>query len=264
MVHGTWYMVHGTWYRVQSTEYRVQSTEYRVQSTECRVQSTEYRVRSTEYGVQSTEYRVQSTEYRVQSTEYRVQSTEYRVQRTKYKVHSTKYTVHSTQYTTRKLLPVCDTLGPCRLSCTCVDSNLDPFRLLLLKCINIEKTHLEFTDFNFWFNICWFRRVKIVSIRCIFGFVLSFRTTFVGVLLAPTVFRVVSALPTVPTFNRILVLVLVLALVSSLLPFALALAMLCPFLCQTHRCPFGRLLVGVTNLSFSRFVLRGLYTHSTF
>ena len=213
---------------------------------------------------QSTEYRVQSTEYRVRSTEYGVQSTEYRVRSTEYRGQNTKYTVHSTQYTTRKLLPVCDTLGPCRLSCTCVDSNLDPFRLLLLKCINIEKTHLEFTDFNFWFNICWFRRVKIVSIRCIFGFALSFRTTFVGVLLAPTVFRVVSALPTVPTFNRILVLVLVLALVSSLLPFALALAMLCPFLCQTHRCPFGRLLVGVTNLSFSRFVLRGLYTHSTF
>ena len=33
-------------------------------------------------------------------------------------------------------------------------------------------------------------RVKIVSI-CILGFVFSLRTTFVGVLLAPTVFRVV-------------------------------------------------------------------------
>ena len=82
---------------------------------------------------------------------------------------------------TRKLLHVCDILGPCRLSCTCVDSNLDPFTLLLWKCVNVEKTHVESTDFNFWFNICWFRRVKIVSIRCIFGFVLSFRTTFVGV-----------------------------------------------------------------------------------
>ena len=71
-----------------------------------------------------------------------------------------------------------------------------------------------------------------MSIRCIFGFVLSFRTTFVGVLLEPTVFRVVSALSTVPTFNRILVLVLVLTPVSSLLsllsllPFAFTLAVL--------------------------------------
>ena len=31
---------------------------------------------------------------------------------------------------TRKLFSVCDTLGPCRLSCTCVDSILDPFRPL--------------------------------------------------------------------------------------------------------------------------------------
>ena len=132
----------------------------------------------------------------------------------------------------RNHLPVRDTLRPCRLSCTCVDSNLDPFTLLLLKCINIEKTHLEFTDFNFWFNICCFRRVKIVSIRCILGFVLSFRITFVGVLLTPTVFRVVSALFTIPAFNRILALVLVLTLVASLLsllsllPFAFALGVL--------------------------------------
>ena len=98
----------------------------------------------------------------------------------------------------RKLLPVCDTLGPCRPSCTCVDSNLDPFRpshplrLLLLKCVNVETTLVEFIDFDFWFNNRWFR-VKIVSI-CILGFVFSIRTTIVGVLLAPTVFRVVSAL----------------------------------------------------------------------
>ena len=46
----------------------------------------------------------------------------------------------------RKLFPVCDTLGPCRLSCTCVDSKLDPFRPLLLKCVNVEKTHVESTD----------------------------------------------------------------------------------------------------------------------
>ena len=65
---------------------------------------------------------------------------------------------------------------------------------------------------------------------CILGFVFSLRTTFVGVLLAPTVFRVVSALSTVPTFNRILDLVLALVLILfvlsllSLLPFAFAFA----------------------------------------
>ena len=72
-------------------------------------------------------------------------------------------------------------------------------------------------------------RVKIVSISCILGFLFSFRTTFVGVLLAPTVFQVVSALSTIPTFNRILVLVPVLTpLLSllSLLRFAFALAVL--------------------------------------
>ena len=57
----------------------------------------------------------------------------------------------------RKLLPECDTLGPCRLSCTCVDSNLDPFRPLHFNSVNVEIIHFEFTDFNFWFNICWFR-----------------------------------------------------------------------------------------------------------
>ena len=62
---------------------------------------------------------------------------------------------------------------------------------------------------------------------CILGFVFPLRTTFVGVLLAPTVFRVVSALSTVPTFNRILVLVLALVLsVLSLLPLAFAFAVL--------------------------------------
>ena len=67
---------------------------------------------------------------------------------------------------------------------------------------------------------------------CILGFVFSLRTTFVGVLLAPTVFRVVPTLSTIPTFDRILVLVLALVLVLSvlsvlsLLPFAFALAML--------------------------------------
>ena len=71
-----------------------------------------------------------------------------------------------------------------------------------------------------------------MSIRCILGFVFSLRATFVGVLLAPTVFRVVSALTTVPTFNRILVLVLALVLVLSVLsllsflPFAFALTVL--------------------------------------
>ena len=49
-----------------------------------------------------------------------------------------------------------DTLRPCRLSCTCVDSNLDPVRtshlLRLLKCINIEVSHAAFINFNFWFN----------------------------------------------------------------------------------------------------------------
>ena len=66
---------------------------------------------------------------------------------------------------------------------------------------------------------------------CILGFVFSFRTSF-GVLLAPTVFREVSTLSPIPTFNRILVLVLALVLVLSvlsllsLLSFAFALAML--------------------------------------
>ena len=58
----------------------------------------------------------------------------------------------------------------------------------------------------------------------------SLRTIFVGVPFAPTIFRAVSALSTVPTFNRILVLVLALVLVLSvlsllsLLAFAFALA----------------------------------------
>ena len=96
---------------------------------------------------------------------------------------------------------------------------------------------------------------------CIHGFVFSFRTTF-GVLLAPTVFRVVSTFSTIPTFNRILALVLALVLsVLSLLAFAFALATLasclvCPCLCQMRQCPLGRLLLGVMDLSVSRFVLR--------
>ena len=58
---------------------------------------------------------------------------------------------------TRNRRPVRDTLRPCRLSCTCVNSNLDPFRpshslRLLLKCINVEVTHVELIDFDFWFN----------------------------------------------------------------------------------------------------------------
>ena len=57
-----------------------------------------------------------------------------------------------------------------------------------------------------------------------------FRTTFVGIFLAPTILRVVSALSTAPTVNRILVLVLVLVQsllsVLSLFPFAFALAVL--------------------------------------
>ena len=55
-----------------------------------------------------------------------------------------------------------------------------------------------------------------MSICCVLGFVLSFRSIFVGVLLAPTVFRVVSALYTIPTFNRVLVLVLVPCCVASI------------------------------------------------
>ena len=54
---------------------------------------------------------------------------------------------------TRNRLPVRDTLRPCRISSTCVDSNIDPFRPLLLKCVNVKKTHAESTDFDFWFNI---------------------------------------------------------------------------------------------------------------
>ena len=114
---------------------------------------------------------------------------------------------------------------------------------------------------------------------CILGFVFALRTTFVGVLLAPTVLRVVSALSSVPTFNRILVLVLALVLVLSvlsllsllsLLPFAFCpcracLCFVCPCLCRMHQCPLSRLLLGVMNLSVSRFVqFRDLYTHSMF
>ena len=67
---------------------------------------------------------------------------------------------------------------------------------------------------------------------CILGFVCSLRTTFVGVLLEPTIFRVVSTLSTIPTFNRIFVLVLALVLVLSvrsllsLLSLAFALSVL--------------------------------------
>ena len=70
-----------------------------------------------------------------------------------------------------------------------------------------------------------------MSVRCILGFVPPLRTTFV-VLLVPTVFRAVSALCTVPPFDRILVIALVLALVLlsllslSLLTFSFALATL--------------------------------------
>ena len=107
-----------------------------------------------------------------------------------------------------------------------------------------------------------------MSIRRILGFVLSFRTTFVGVLLAPTVFRVVSALSTIPAFNRILVLVLVLPPVSSvlsllsLLPFAFALFALA-FAKRTD-VHWVVSSVGVTGLYVSCFVLRSLYTHSMF
>ena len=43
----------------------------------------------------------------------------------------------------RKLLPVYDTLGSRCLSCACVNSNLNPLKLSLLKCVNVEKTHVE-------------------------------------------------------------------------------------------------------------------------
>ena len=80
---------------------------------------------------------------------------------------------------------------------------------------------------------------------------------------------------TVPTFNRILVLVLaVLAVLAVLVVLAvLAVLCLCPCraclcfvcLCQTHRCPSGHLLLGVTDLSVSCFEhVRGLYTRSMF
>ena len=96
---------------------------------------------------------------------------------------------------------------------------------------------------------------------CILGFVFSLRSTFVCVLLAPTIFRVV-----------VLALVLVLSVLSllSLLTFAFALAVLAFALfalafCQMHRCPLGRLLLRVMNISVSRFVhLRDFYTHSMF
>ena len=110
---------------------------------------------------------------------------------------------------------------------------------------------------------------------CILGFVFSLRSIFFGVLLAPTVFRVVSALSTVSTFNRIPVLVLALVLVLSVLsllslpslcvcPCRACLCFVCPCLCQMHQCSLGRLLLGVMNLSVSRFVyFRDIYTHSS-
>ena len=110
-----------------------------------------------------------------------------------------------------------------------------------------------------------------VGVCCIPGFVLSFRTTC-GVLLAPTVFRVVSALSRIPTFNRILVLVLVLT--PDCCPccpcFPLPLPLPClPLPCLPLPLPNALMSVGssppgVTNLSVSRFVLRGLHTHSMF
>ena len=60
---------------------------------------------------------------------------------------------------------------------------------------------------------------------CDLGFVLFFGTTFVAVFFAPTVFRTMSELSTMPTFNRILVLVLsllsLLSLALAVLAFAL-------------------------------------------
>ena len=48
-----------------------------------------------------------------------------------------------------------------------------------------------------------------------------------------------------------------------LLPCRACLCLVCLCLCQTHRCPSGHLLLGVTGLSASCFEhLRGLYTHS--
>ena len=74
---------------------------------------------------------------------------------------------------TRNHRSVRDSLRPCRLSCTCVNSNLDLFRSshllsLLLKCVNVKITHVDVIDFDFRFNNRWFR-VKIVSI-CILRF----------------------------------------------------------------------------------------------
>ena len=109
---------------------------------------------------------------------------------------------------------------------------------------------------------------------CILGFVFSLRTTF-DVLLEPTVFRVVATSSTVPIFNQVLVLVLalvpVLSVLSllSLLSFAFALsvlafALLALAFAKWDQCPLCRLLLGVMDLSVSRFVLRDLYTHSMF
>ena len=97
---------------------------------------------------------------------------------------------------------------------------------------------------------------------CILGFVFSLRTTF-GVLLEPTVFRVVSTFSTISTFNRVLVLVLALVPVLSLLSllsFAFALSVLCFALLALA---FAKCQLGL-DLSVSRFVLRDLYTHSMF
>ena len=74
---------------------------------------------------------------------------------------------------------------------------------------------------------------------------------------------------TIPTFNRILVLVLALVLVLSVLsllsfalcPYRACLCFVCPCLCQMHQCPLGRLLLGVMNLFC--FVFRAFCVTST-
>ena len=81
----------------------------------------------------------------------------------------------------RDRLPACAILWPSRLSCTCVNSNLDPSRLShFVSCI--EGSHVKSTNFNFWFivSFLWFLRVKIVSVR---RDLLVFSFTFLSFLL---------------------------------------------------------------------------------
>ena len=177
---------------------------------------------------------------------------------------------------TTKLLPVCDTLGPCRLSCTCVDSNLDRFRPLLLEVRQRRENSCRIHRFQLLvqhllvsssqdcehplhFGICAFLSSNHLCwcSSCSNSLSSSVRAFHNS--------NIQSNPCCCPCPYSCLVLVVLANLASlCLCPCRACLCLVNPRLCQTHRCPPGRLLLGVTNLSVSRFVLRGLHTHSMF